>query len=288
MELEADGRHVEVLRASLNLDGSAAKGVDTPRVKRSEAEAFAALQEPKLNPRDTTTYRSGTMRLSYLAQDRADVQEAAKCLAQHMKDPNESDMRDLKRAVRYLIKYPRAVLKYEEQDVPQEVHGWVDSDYAGDVVCRKSTSGVVVMYGSHCLKTSSTVQEPIGLSSGESEYYAAVRGGTTLLGLASLMQDWKIECKPILVLKTDSSAAKGFACRQGLGRNRHVSTRFLWLQAAVATKRLKIQKVSTKDQLGDMLTKPMTQQWLQRIFPRMSIEFKHGQAAVQKKALLRT
>ena len=118
-----------------------------------------------------------------MAQDRADVQETAKCLAQRMKDPNEIDMQELKRAARYLLKYPRAVLRFEEQAVPRELHGWVDSDYAGDVVTRRSTSGVLIMYGQHCLKTSSTVQEPIGLSSGESEFYAAVKGGAALLGL---------------------------------------------------------------------------------------------------------
>ena len=101
------------------------------------------------------------------------------------------------------------------------------------------------MYGQRCLKTSSTVQEPIGLSSGESEFYAAVKGGAALLGLDALMKDWGVDTLPVLVLKTDSSAAKGFASRRGLGRNRHVSTRFLWLQDAIASGRLRISKVST-------------------------------------------
>ena len=70
------------------------------------------------------------------------------------------------------------------------------------------------------------------------------------------MRDWGVRVAPSLVLKTDSSAAKGFACRRGLGRNRHVSIRYLWLQDAVAKSRLRIEKVSTHEQLADVPTKP--------------------------------
>ena len=71
-----------------------------------------------------------------------------------MKCPTEYDLQELKRAARYLITKPRAVLTFTEQAKPLELDAWVDSDYAGDVVSRKSTSGLVLMYGKHCLKTS--------------------------------------------------------------------------------------------------------------------------------------
>ena len=53
---------------------------------------------------------------------------------------------------------------------------------------RRSSSGLVLLFGRHCLKTSSSVQEPIGLSSGESEFYACVKGGAALLSVAILAQ----------------------------------------------------------------------------------------------------
>ena len=127
------------------------------------------------------------------------------------------------------------------------------------------------MYGSHCLKTSSTVQEPIGLSSGESELYVAIKGGASILGLEALMKDWGVETLPCLVLKTDSSTATGYASRRGLGRNRHVSTRFLWLQDAVSNGRQRIRKVSTADQLSDFLTKSISQKWLQEKLPLLGL-----------------
>eukprot|EP00973_Karenia_brevis_P020742 2848965-Karenia_brevis.AAC.1 len=69
------------------------------------------------------------------------------------------------------------------------------------------------MFGGQCLRNTSTVQAPIGLSSGEAEYYACVKGGCYLLGMKALMQDWGLDSKLYLHVKTDSSAAKGFVSR---------------------------------------------------------------------------
>ena len=85
-----------------------------------------------------------------------------------MQSPTQADLVELKRAVRYLLKFQRAVLVFEEQELPREMNGWVDADFAGELVSRRSSSGLVRLFGKHCFKTSSSVQEPIGLSSGES------------------------------------------------------------------------------------------------------------------------
>ena len=94
--------------------------------------------------------------------------------------------------------------------------------------------GLTLILLETCLKTSSSVQGPIGLSFGKSEFYACVKGGAALLGMLSLMMDWGICPKWTLKIRTDSSTAKGFVTRRGLGRQRHVSTRFLWLQDKVS------------------------------------------------------
>ena len=257
MEMEPDQRHVDILLREHGLDDSRSKGVDTPRVKKSESQVFAGLESPPLDREGVRLYRSGAVRISYLGQDRADVQEAAKCLSCRMQSPTQADLVELKRVVRYLLKFPRAFFVFEEQELPKELNGWVDADFAGDLVSRRSTSGLVLLFGRHCLKTSSSVQESIGLSSGESEFYACVKGGAVLLGLRSLMLDWGVCPKLTSKIRTDSSAAKGFATRRGLGRQRHVSTPFLWLQDKVSKGDLKVVKVGTADQLADFLTKPV-------------------------------
>ena len=88
-------------------------------------------------------------------------------------------MQELKRVSRYLVKNRRCVLTYARQlsEATLQVH--VDSDWAGDLLGRKSTTGVTVRRGMSCLQTL------VALSSGEAEYYALIRGACTSLGIQS-------------------------------------------------------------------------------------------------------
>ena len=56
-------------------------------------------------------------------------------------------------------------------------------------------------------------------------------------------------------IKTDASAAKGIASRRGLGKVRHIDVSQLWLQDRVNKGDIKIEKVSTKVNVADALTK---------------------------------
>ena len=81
------------------------------------------------------------MKLACVAQDRIDIVEVLKCLTRHMKEPRSGHMQELKRLGRYLVKNRRCVLTYARQtsDATSQVH--VDSDWAGDLLGRKSTTG---------------------------------------------------------------------------------------------------------------------------------------------------
>ena len=215
-----------------------------------------------------------------------DVEVGAGSSATSSGDSAGSSAAELKRLGRYLKTYPRAVQVFVEQNEPREVEGWVDSDYAGDVISRRSTSGLVIKYGHHVLTTSSSIQGPIGLSSGESEYYACVKGRCYLLGIRALLEDWGLATKLILNLKTDSSAAKGFAGRRGLGKQRHVSTRFLWLQDRIGKGDLRINKVGTEEQLADLLTKAHTRVKTEQVCKELGLEFREGKAKVHKGSLV--
>ena len=83
-----------------------------------------------------------------------------------------------------------------------------------------------------------------------------VHGACHGLGLQSFLRDLGIEVE--VVLESDSNAAKSFASRQGLGKQRHVQTRYLWIQHQVATGAIKINKIKTDHNVSDILTKVMT------------------------------
>ena len=110
------------------------------------------------------------------------------------------------------------------------------------------------MLGSHCVKTWSSTQQVIALSSGEAEYYGLVKGATIAIGIRGMLSDFGIECG--IVLCTDASAAKGIASRRGLGKVRHIELCELWLQNKVAQNEVRIVKIAGMDNFSDSLTKP--------------------------------
>ena len=151
IELEGDIRHSELIVDQLG--SQKAKPVTTPAVRRSSSEVEEDKHSPKLSSSDTSLFRSVAMRAVYLAQDRQDIVEATKNLSREMKEPREASMRDLKRLGRYLKYRPRLVAVFRAQRTPETLHSYGDSDNAGCLKTRRSTTGVAVMLGSHLLKT---------------------------------------------------------------------------------------------------------------------------------------
>ena len=161
------------------------------------------------------------------------------------------------------IEYP----KQEVKDAHIEVIG--DSDWAGEVGTRRSTTGMAVMRGKHLLRHSSTLQASIGLSSAEAEYYALVRCACYGLGTQSYFQDWNMELS--LRCHSDSSSARSFAKRRGLGKQRHVMTRFLWLQERVRLKHLVIVSIPGKQNPADVFTKALTRNEIMQHCERLGV-----------------
>ena len=54
---------------------------------------------------------------------------------------------------------------------------------------------------------------------------------------------------------TDSTAALGIVHRRGLGKTRHISTQYLWIQEKVGRKEISVSKVGTNENPADLLTK---------------------------------
>ena len=134
---------------------------------------------------------------------------------------------------------------------------WSDSDFAGCVKSRKSTSGGIILFGGCPIKTYCSLQAVRALSSGEAEYYAMVKAASVAIGIRSMLMDLGVT-EGRIILKTDASAALGVAQRLGIGKIRHIEVNQLWLQEKVYEGDIIVEKVSTDENLADALTKPLT------------------------------
>jgi hypothetical protein len=118
-----------------------------------------------------------------------DMQFAAEEISRVMSKPEEQVWRSAKKSARYWKDNKRMVVGYRFWKLPEKVVVSPDTDFAGCKRTRGSTSGGVVMFGSHCIKMHSQTQETIALSSGESELYGIVKAAAMGLGVKGLMED---------------------------------------------------------------------------------------------------
>ena len=128
---------------------------------------------------ESTLHRSSVTKLAFVAQDRIDFAEAVTCLTRHMKEPRSAIVQELKRLGRYLVKNRRYVLTYARQTSEAPLHVHVDSDWASDVLGRRSTTGVIVRRCKNMLRHMSCLQTLAAPSNGEAEDWALIRGACT-------------------------------------------------------------------------------------------------------------
>ncbi|KAL0356303.1 UNVERIFIED_CONTAM: Retrovirus-related Pol polyprotein from transposon TNT 1-94 [Sesamum radiatum] len=88
-----------------------------------------------------------------------------------MENPSEEHMNAAKRILRYLKgTFDYGIFYTSSNDVC--LKGYCDSDYAGDVDDRKSTTGFVFYFGENAISWCSRKQPIVTLSTCESEYVA--------------------------------------------------------------------------------------------------------------------
>jgi hypothetical protein len=271
IEMEADPRQAEKLIAECGMEG--VNSVATPGLRAN----FEQVEHDKpLEERLHTAFRGAAARSNYLAADRLDCQFAAKEICRWMAKPTESSWTALKRLCRYLVGLPRMVYVYRWQTV-NVIDCYTDTDWAGCPRTRKSTSGGCVLLGSHTIKTWSSTQSSIALSSGEAEFNGVVRGSGIGLGYRSLLKDLGHDV-PLRVW-TDSSCALGICTRQGLGKVRHLDTHTLWIQQAVRSAQIDLRKIDGAVNPADVFTKhSLSRERLMALTRLFDSEFRDGRA----------
>ena len=109
------------------------------------------------------------------------------------------------------------------------------------------------MFGSHCVKTYTSTQDRVALSSGEAKFYGIVKVGSHGLGMVGLCRDLGLTVS--LRINSDSSAATSIVSRKGVGKVRHLDVRELWLQERVSRGDMVLRKIPGVENLVDALTK---------------------------------
>ena len=111
--------------------------------------------------------------LQYLANTtRPDISQAVSLLARYRANPTTAHYKAGLRVVSYLLGTKEMGLVYEGTG-QQTLEGYVDSDFAGDMDTRKSTTGFVFILNGGAISWGSKKQQSVATSTVEAEYIAA-------------------------------------------------------------------------------------------------------------------
>ncbi|GJT67337.1 hypothetical protein Tco_1018817 [Tanacetum coccineum] len=134
---------------------------------------------------------------------------------------------------------------------------YADSDHAGDYVDRKSTSGICTFVG--CCLTSwfSKKQTALAISTTEAEYVSARKACQQALWMKQALIDYDVRLDDVPIMCDNKGAIDLSKNPVQHSRTKHIEIRHHFLRDNVQKGHISIEKVSSADNIADILTKPL-------------------------------
>ena len=190
---------------------------------------------------------------------RPDISQAVGVVSRYMHDPGKEHWQAVKWILRYILNTVDVGLVFErDEKIGQGVVGYCDSDYAGDQDTRRSTTGYVFTLAKAPVSWRSTLQSTVALSTTEAEYMAVTEAVKEAIWLHGLLDELGIGQKSIKV-HCDSQSAIHLAKNQVYhARTKHIDVRYHFVRKILEDSTILLQKIQTKENPADMLTKVVT------------------------------
>ncbi|XP_015168560.1 uncharacterized mitochondrial protein AtMg00810-like [Solanum tuberosum] len=150
-------------------------------------------------------YRGIIGSLMYLTASRPDIVFSVGMCARFQAAPKESHLKEAKRIMRYLKGTQDLVLFYPTGD-SFDLIGYVDVDYAGFLIGRKSTSGMAHFLGSTLISWGTKKQNYVALSTAEAEYVVVASCYAQLLWIKQQLEDFGVLTNTIPLICDNTSA----------------------------------------------------------------------------------
>ena len=147
---------------------------------------------------------------------------------------------------------------YYGRDHDYILYGYTDSDWAGSVADRKSTSGGFYCLGSAMISWFSKKQYNVALNKGEVEYMAACSASCEVIWIQKLMLGlFDMDLGTAVILCDNWSCINMIENPMFHDKSKHIEIRYFYIRDMVQKGAIKLQYVSTNEQVADVLTKPL-------------------------------
>jgi len=271
MELTQTGL-IDRIITNLGLDDKTEYGKFTP------AESKPLVKDADGDDRiEDFSYAAVVGQLLYLSgHTRPDIQYAVNQCARYMFCPKRSHELALKRIGKYLKLTRKEGLILMPSENVLDINAYPDADFAGlygfekgsDPACVKSRTGFVILAANCPVIWKSTLQSKTALSTMEAEITALASCCKELFPIMQLAQNLseyfalpQLTTTMNVTVHEDNSAALILAETippEFTPRSKFFHLETIWFREEIVKRQIRLVKVDTKDQLGDIFTKGLT------------------------------
>jgi hypothetical protein len=151
------------------------------------------------------------------------------------------------------------------------IQAFSDVDWAGSRDDRRFTRSYCIFLGKNLISWSCKKQATIACSSAEAEY-KALANAAEVKWLQSLLHKLGQSFSSSPVLWCDNIGATYLSTNPVFhARTKHIEIDFHFVRDMVASKSLLVRFVSTRDQLADLLTKPLSSSWFTFMCSKLNV-----------------
>jgi hypothetical protein len=152
------------------------------------------------------------------------------------------------------------------------LHGWSDSDYAGDLDDRKSTTGYVFMYGNGVVSWSSKKQAIVTLSTTEAEFVAAASCACQAVWLGRILEQLKQAQMNGTVIFCDNTSSIKLSKNPVMhGRCKHIDVRYHFLRDLTKDGAVEMKFCTSQEQIADIMTKALKLETFYKLRAKMGM-----------------
>ncbi|CAA6674155.1 unnamed protein product [Spirodela intermedia] len=196
-----------------------------------------------------SAYRSIVGSLRYLVNTRPDLAFAVGYVSRFLEEPRKDHLAAVKQILRYVA---------GTKNWASQLTGFSDSDFAGDVDARKSTTGVIFFLANSPITWQSMKQKVVAQSSCEAEYIAAANTTCQGVWLARVLAEVHGSAPSVPMLKVDNKSAIALIKNSVLhGHSKHIEVKYHLVRESAEKGQINVEFIKSEEQLGDVLTKPL-------------------------------
>ena len=206
---------------------------------------------------DATYYRQIIGALQYLNMTRPDLSFAINKLSQFMHQPTTTHLQHLKRLLRYLKSTINHGL-FLQKPSSFTLFTFSNADWGGNLDDKTSTSAYISFFGGNPISWSSKKQRTVARSSTEAKHRAVATAAAEVMWTTNLLKELQITLPSTPLLLCDNIGAT-YLCSNPIhhSRMKHISLDYHFVSEQVQAGCIRVSHVSTKDQLANLLTKPL-------------------------------